>query len=608
MNDTALNHLIGCGSDALANPNQLTLVDAGKMYEAVANGFLVSPTRDTAYDIMIDGRGSGTSDMNAQAIVNAIITDEAVGLGLSDATLDAFRDDVNFAFKAGGYTLSSKEYRSLAGWALLAAKDGGCAPVEREYVFGAFINAADSIAPDDIWTFTLELLREQIRDGLESLAACEADVQITSIIVVDPPAEIGVNTPTVLTVRVAMRNNGPADPVDAVLTRATIVPSDCDITPTGSVTPVPAMPKGSAVVQEMDFTVDCSQPSFHLFRFDSEIALANPAMVDPDLSNNTGIAQTTIPVIARADLAIMGWDFSALDIAGIQDLLVGQDFFFSTTKVLHNFGDTVDGLYHEAVDAGVSRIVVVPEGIKGLVRIGADEAPARIVIQKSGDPDIVLNNQPSGATVEAEGPATITVEFSALSLAISVDRVVMEEFGIHCLAPGLYDFAFVNTIAAEDEHVVDPDLSNNTVEVLRIVECITPVQINIRPGNAHNFINPTSNTTVPVAILTTEEGEYGLPLAFGATTIDHTSARFGTVDTLNAGGGTAPAPSTEFIRDTHEMEDKTKDGDLDMVLLFAVPGSGIQPETTEACVVGTYTGEGGAMYKFFGCDVVATKP
>ena len=56
------------------------------------------------------------------------------------------------------------------------------------------------------------------------------------------------------------------------------------------------------------------------------------------------------------------------------------------------------------------------------------------------------------------------------------------------------------------------------------------------------------------------------------------------------------------------MDDKTKDGDDDMVLLFKITDTGVEDGTTELCVLGSYLGEDGNVYSFFGCDFVEIKP
>ena len=57
------------------------------------------------------------------------------------------------------------------------------------------------------------------------------------------------------------------------------------------------------------------------------------------------------------------------------------------------------------------------------------------------------------------------------------------------------------------------------------------------------------------------------------------------------------------LEDSLELDERTRDGDLDMVLQFGTQASGLGSGDTEACVVGTLT-SGGATYAFMGCDVV----
>jgi len=113
MNDTGLNHApMGCAGAALANPNEMTLVDAGILYEEVATGFLVPPTRDDAYGIMLSDSGR----------INTIIDLEAVGLGLSASAISDFKAGRESAIKAGSYT--QRHRVSLRRWL-------GAAPVPR---------------------------------------------------------------------------------------------------------------------------------------------------------------------------------------------------------------------------------------------------------------------------------------------------------------------------------------------------------------------------------------------------------------------------------------------------------------------------------------------
>ena len=74
------------------------------------------------------------------------------------------------------------------------------------------------------------------------------------------------------------------------------------------------------------------------------------------------------------------------------------------------------------------------------------------------------------------------------------------------------------------------------------------------------------NGAIPVAILTTSAGEYGLPLAFDATTIDPVSVRLGLSDTVwFETGGATPRHNRGHVEDSYELDEVTQDGDNDMV-------------------------------------------
>lgn len=593
MDDTALNHVIGCGGPV---PNELTLVDAGKLYEAVATGFLADP--DAAYQLMIGGGGPGTGGYDT------IIDEEAAGLGLSTSALNAFKALPRVAGKGGSYGISGKLYLSNAGWGQLSFKDADCAIVPREFVFGSFVHGADA-STVNLSDLRREMFRPQIRSALESWAACQADLEVNEVSIVDPPTEIDVNTPVSLTVRHSVVNNGPATTMDAELATTVSAPNDCTVAPDVADQPV-TLPVGVVQVIDHEVVVECADPSFHLLEVDADIAPANPAVVDPDGSNNADTTSETVAVLAHADLAVTDLDLSALDGAGLGDLLVGQEFVLDVPLTLHNFGDTGLGLYHDPVDGDVTRTLVVPAGVTGSVHITTTEAPATVVVEPDGQMPETHVNQVAGSTISASGPATLTVHSVAGALEVDDDREVATSFGLHCDAPGLHDIGFAAAIEPSDPHVVDPQSGNDSLEAARTIDCVTPVQINIRPGNAGNLLNPASVQTVPVAILTTDAGEYGLPLAFDATSVHHPSVRFATAATLNDGGGSSAHPDRAFLRDSFELDDQTRDGDDDLTLLFALPGTGVDDQTTEACTVGTYQDGGGEVLTFYGCDTVHT--
>ncbi|MFN3241769.1 MAG: serine hydrolase [Planctomycetota bacterium] len=163
MSDTSLNHRLGCGAVAVANPNRTTLADLHELHEAVSNGYLGS-YRNTFYSLMLDD----IADLG----VAAMIQSEANQLGLSAATVQTFTSFVRLAHKGGDYGLHNGGplwfERAEFGWLTLPFVSGG-AITEREYTFGAFVNDASNgpVASDAIYVDALPgMLRPTIRAAL----------------------------------------------------------------------------------------------------------------------------------------------------------------------------------------------------------------------------------------------------------------------------------------------------------------------------------------------------------------------------------------------------------------------------------------------------------
>lgn len=165
MAGTSLNHRLGCGADAIANPNRITLRDLNTLHEQVVNGYL-GTFRDTFYDLMLDS----VSDLSVAAVINA----EGAALGLSSTTIASFRNFTQMAHKGGNYSLSSGGpqfyHRAEFGWLSLPFISNDVI-TPREYGFGAFVNDAsnDTNARNAIYTDAIpEMLRPTIRQALQS--------------------------------------------------------------------------------------------------------------------------------------------------------------------------------------------------------------------------------------------------------------------------------------------------------------------------------------------------------------------------------------------------------------------------------------------------------
>jgi hypothetical protein len=109
-----------------------------------------------------------------------------------------------------------------------------------------------------------------------------------------------------------------------------------------------------------------------------------------------------------------------------------------------------------------------------------------------------------------------------------------------------------------------------------------------------------------VAALSTRAGEYGNPLVFDATRIDPSSVRFGSPTGLLAGRGVPEIHGSVHPEDSLELDERTRDRDLDALLHFRPRRSAITPTDTRGCVFGRVTPAGGG-FSFYGCDNVSVR-
>ena len=166
-------------------PDQLTLADAGTLYEGVANGSLLTTANQaTFYSLM-----AGKAEFAAEGYdfthlwdtdIPAMVAQAAPGA--TAAQLRDYLSSMNLAYKAGNYVNCSDscshiaDYYSISGWARIPFCDGG-SPAPRDYVFGIFLHGATdnsyfdgktTLAAQNFLTAKAELLREPIVAGLTS--------------------------------------------------------------------------------------------------------------------------------------------------------------------------------------------------------------------------------------------------------------------------------------------------------------------------------------------------------------------------------------------------------------------------------------------------------
>jgi uncharacterized repeat protein (TIGR01451 family) len=397
--------------------------------------------------------------------------------------------------------------------------------------------------------------------GIWRINLLEADLSITKSDLPDP-AVAGEN----LVYSVTVTNNGPDTAYDVAF--VDVLPAVVDyVTDDGTCVEAPA---GTLTCNLGDLTNGASETVMitvlihadAVFNNGGPLTITNEvdvasAIADPNLGNNTDSEDTQ--VLAEADLEIVS--FEAVNPPA--EILVGEDVQITLRKVITNNGPS---------------------------------APMDTLLQLNALPPL-------------DGEATPMLAFiNQLALGLNEMRVVDEVFTIRCNGASHHIFTFTNYISPLSPFDSDPDLTNNSAMVQLDIECVVPIKINIKPGSFPNSINPENMGVVPVAILTTEAGEYGLPLAFDAATVDPLSVRFGPYDLVWSGGGGLEAHERGHMEDSYELDEKTRDGDLDMVIHSWTQETGIEWDTTVACVKGAWIDGGGATHHFFGCDSVRITP
>ncbi|GHH79742.1 hypothetical protein GCM10018781_58500 [Kitasatospora indigofera] len=424
--------------------------------------------------------------------------------------------------------------------------------------FGDSADAGINVESDDYPT-TAELLAMEDQ-------ANKADLELT---VTDDPDPVAAGTD--LTWTAVVTNHGP-NPAAAVSLSDTL-PAQ---TPFVAADPACKAAAGTVTCGLGDLRVGASRtvtitahvPADLVHDAGGPVALANQAVADnlvgPDPDAGNDGASTTTTVVAVADLAV-------------------SDFVAQAPPTQLVIGGTLDVTLH------------------GTVASNGPSSPMDATLTTAAAPD-------PGATVT---PASSTRSVPAL--AVGAPRTADSTFTVGCDRPGAHTYRFTASVTPARPGDTDPVEADNHRPVEFTLDCIVPVRIDIEPegGLPTPVVVPRGVTTV--AVLTTAAGEYGLPLAFDAASVQVPTVRFGPRQVVYAGpgGSTEPHPAGHLAdvveRTVNPVE--AVDGDLDLVLHFDTEPSGVRAGDTEVCVKGSYTDRAAAQtYRFFGCRAVRVLP
>ncbi|MFJ5546287.1 hypothetical protein [Streptomyces sp. NPDC093225] len=257
------------------------------------------------------------------------------------------------------------------------------------------------------------------------------------------------------------------------------------------------------------------------------------------------------------------------------------------------------------------KITDVKTGSPLEVLIGqAAQATVEVTVENGGPSspvDALLTGTATASSGAGVAPAATSAQQTAL--AVGGPRTVSQAFSLTCLSPGFKTVSFDYAIALTDPNGVDPVPANNTRSVSFRIDCVVPIAINVRPGGFPNSINLLTDATL--AALTTRAGEYGLPLSFDAGSIDPLSARWGLRgNVFNTGtvSGAREIHNRGHIERSYELDERTRDADLDMVMHFKPADSGLTPQSTEACLRTDFRSADGTRFRALGCDSVRITP
>jgi hypothetical protein len=281
---------------------------------------------------------------------------------------------------------------------------------------------------------------DEVCDGLDNDCdnlvdedhVCEADVMITGQSFVDPPPEIDVGVPTLVTLNKVIHHYGPyPGPVEVTVTKTATAPEDCSISP-DNVSHQVVLYESVDLVLDEEFFIECSKASEHTFTIDNDVSEPKDALiVDPNMANNSASTDLTVAVTAEADLE------QTVPVPEIPEAKVSEDATLHLTATIKNNGP------YGPVEAHNELTFWFPEdGEQGGCEV-------RLFFPET---QYLTDPLDSGQTVDAP---LHSLDVDDPPLVVAVDVIA------HCHASGLFPWAGSAQLVVDSAHVVDPHPDNN---------------------------------------------------------------------------------------------------------------------------------------------------
>ncbi len=249
------------------------------------------------------------------------------------------------------------------------------------------------------------------KQNIDITAYAVSDVKKLGLIIPDPAMTVG--TPLPVVVRSVFHNNGPYGPTDVADNISAVGPSDCTITP-GAIGPTTVtLPVSVTVTLDQTFTLTCSQPSFHTFTWNDNIAVSTVHVRDPNPNNNSATISITNPVSTTADTKAVG-----VSVGAPASVASGANFNVTVSGSAHNNGP-----------------------------FGPLSGTATLSLSVPAD----CTKSPAGS------------QSSAVSLATSTAAPVSASWLVNCSSPSNHQFdGNLSVSTSLPLHVTDPNSENNS--------------------------------------------------------------------------------------------------------------------------------------------------
>ncbi len=219
----------------------------------------------------------------------------------------------------------------------------------------------------------------------------------------------------------------------------------------------------------------------------------------------------------------------------------------------------------------------LPVSVSAVVANLGPDGPVDADVTQTATAGAGVSVTPAGATYDVD------------ALAVGAPRTVQRSYDVTCLTPGVHSVTFGTSVVPEKAKVVDAVAGNNSAAATYTVDCAVPVHFEVKPGQVN-----INGGVLPTEVSTTKAGDYGLPIAFDAQSIQVATVRIGQHAALVATNTGAPEAHGKSHGGTDAVLHARRD-EIPLVLGM-----------TEVCVRGKFGP--GAGTSFFGCAPITVKP